>query len=345
MKKSHASLKDIAIELNVSISTVSRALRNTGEIHPETRKLVLELAEKLHYKPNPLAMGLLKNKTQTIGVIIPEIENYYFSNILRGIDKVADDNGYRIITCYTNDSQIAEVRAVNDLLFSRVDGIIACPANELTDYVHFQNLIDDEFPIVHVDRDCTDLATTKILTNNFTSAYTVVEYLITTGCKRIALITNLEPLSVGRQRYEGYQEALRKHRIPLDLQLIIHGNLGIGTSIESAKNLLKLTTPPDAIICNNDSVAMATMKVLKDSGLRIPEDISVVGFSDDPFSSFLEPALTTVSLPAYLIGMKAMEAILQMIDNKISVNKDIRIVMDSAVVIRNSTKKLVSKTV
>jgi len=131
---------------------------------------------------------------------------------------------------------------------------------------------------------------------------------------------------------------LRKHQIPFDRKLIIHGNLGITTSIEAAKNLLELDPLPDAIICNNDTVAMATMKVLKDNGLKIPEDISVIGFSDDHFSSFLEPALTTVSQPAYLIGMKAMELILQMLNNEIPINKDIRIVLDSAVVIRNSTK-------
>ncbi|NJK95329.1 MAG: LacI family transcriptional regulator [Bacteroidales bacterium] len=206
MKRAQASLKDIAKALNISISTVSRALRDTGEIHPETRKHVLELAEKLNYKPNPLAMSLLKNRTQSIGVIIPEIDDCYFSLILRGIDKVASEHGFRLITCYTNESQQAEIKAVNDLLFFRVDGIIACPANELTDYQHFQNLIDDEFPLVHLDRDCIDLPVTKIMTNNFTSAYIVTEHLIKAGCRRIALITNLEPLSVGKQRYQGYQK-------------------------------------------------------------------------------------------------------------------------------------------
>lgn len=342
MMKNQASLKDIAKALNISISTVSRALRDTGEIHPNTRKQVLELAEKLNYKPNPLAMGLLKNRTQTIGVIIPEIDNNYFASMLRGIDKVAGENGFRIITCFTGESQQAEVRALNDLMFSRVDGIIACPANDLTDYQHFQELIDAKFPLVHLDRDCIDLPVAKIMTNNYTSAFIVTEYLIKTGCRRIALITNLEPLSVGRQRYEGYQEALKKYGISFKRELIIHSNLGISTSMEGAKHLLELNPLPDAIICNNDTVAMATMKVLKDNNLHIPQDISVVGFSDDPFSSFLEPSLTTVSQPSYLMGLKAMETILEILHNEAPVNIESRIVMDSAFIIRNSIRGLFS---
>lgn len=338
MKKTQASLKDIAKALNVSISTVSRALRDTGEIHPDTRQQVLELAEKLNYKPNPLAMGLLKNRTQTIGVIIPEIDDNYFSSILRGIDKVANENGFRLITCYTGDYQLSEIKALNDLMFSRVDGVIACPANDLTDYQHFQELLDDDFPLVHLDRDCVDLPVTKIMTNNFTSAYIVTEHLIKTGCRRIALITNLEPLSVGRQRYDGYQEALKKYEIPFERELIMHSNQKISTSMEGAKNLLELKPLPDAIICNNDTVAMATMKVLKDNGLAIPGDISVVGFSDDPFASFLEPSLTTVSQPAFLMGMKAMEVILSMLNREIPVKSEKYIVMESAFIVRNSIR-------
>jgi LacI family transcriptional regulator len=339
MKKTQASLKDIAKALNISISTVSRALRDTGEIHPDTRNKVLALAGKLHYKPNPLAMGLLKNRTHTIGVIIPEIDSSYFSSILRGIDRVAGENGLRLVTCYTGESQLSEVRALDDLMGSRVDGIIACPANDLTDYDHYQGLIENDFPLVHIDRDCKELSVTKIMTNNHTAAFIVTEYLINAGCRHIALITNLEPLSVGRQRYEGYQEALAKYGLRFNRDLIIHSNQGISTSMEGAKNLLELNPLPDAIICNNDTVAMATMKVLKDNGLRIPDDISVVGFSDDPFSAFLEPSLTTVSQPAYLMGMKAMECILDMLNKNEIENRDEKIVMESAFVVRNSVRR------
>ncbi len=194
MKKSHVSLKDIAKELNLSISTVSRAIRNIGEVNPETKKAVLELAEKWNYKPNPLAMGLLKNKTNTIGVIIPDIESYYYSSILRGIDKIAADNSYRILTCYSNDMYRNEIQAIDELLFSRVDGLITCPAQESVDFSYYQKLIDDKFPLVLVDRKCGDIRTSAIVTDNYRATFEVVEHLISLGCSRIALITSLEPL-------------------------------------------------------------------------------------------------------------------------------------------------------
>lgn len=339
MKKSHISLKDIAKELNLSISTVSRAIRNIGEVNPETKKAVLKLAEKLNYKPNPLAMGLLKNKTNTIGVIIPDIESYYYSSILRGIDKIAADNSYRILTCYSNDIYKNEIQAIDELLFSRVDGLITCPAQESVDFSYYQKLIDDNFPLVTVDRKCGEIRTSAIVTDNYRATSEVVEHLLLLGCSRIALITSLEPLSVGRQRYEAYKDSLAKNNISLNRDLIIHANLSLTTSIEAAKNLIKLPVLPDAIIGSDDTVAMAAMKVIKESGLNIPEDIAVVGFNDDPFSSFLEPSLTTVSQPAYLMGMKAMEKILEMLTGDIEINFYETIVMESALVIRESTKK------
>ena len=295
MKKSHVSLKDIAKELNLSISTVSRAIRNTGEINPETREAVLELAEKWNYKPNPLAMGLLKNKTNTIGIIIPDIESYYYSSILRGIDRIAIENSYRLLTCYSNDNYRNEIQAISELLFSRVEGIISCPARETTDFLYYKKLIEDKFPLVIVDRKSKDIRTTTIITDNYHSTFEVIEHLISASCKRIALITSFEPLSVGRHRFDAYKDALLKYNIPFERDLIIHGNLNISTSIEATRNLLRLPELPDAIIGSDDTVAMAAMKVIKEAGLKIPENIALVGFNDDPFSSFLEPSLTTVS--------------------------------------------------
>ena len=339
MRKGQISLKDIAKELNLSISTVSRAIRNVGEVNPETRESVMELAKKYKYKPNPLALGLLKNQTRTIGVIIPEIENYFFSTILRGIDFIANNGGYRVITAYTNDSQKNEVEAVEQLQFSRVEGIIACVAQDSVDFVHLQQLIDQQTPMVLFSRDCDEIKTYKIVTDNFHTGYEVTEHLILNGCKRIAFITSLEPMSAGKQRFEGYCDALKRYNVPYNRDLIIHGNLSLSTSIEAAKNLLAQKEIPDAIIGNNDTVAMAAMKVFKEAGYKIPDDVCIAGFSDDPFSSFLEPSLTSVSQPAYLTGMKAMEIMLDMLDEKIPINKSERIVLESGLVIRDSTKK------
>jgi len=343
MKRGQASLKDIAKALNISISTVSRALRGMGEVKPETRKAVLELADEWKYKPNPLALALLKDKTNTIGVILPEIESYYFASILKGINELALERGYRIITCYSNESVEGEKRAIDDLLFSRVDGIIACPANDLVDFSHYDYLQRELVPFVHIDRDCPGLQAHKVLTNNFNATKSVVNYLYSTGCKRIALIANLDLLAVGRQRYEGYIDALKDNNLPFDRDLIIHGNLGTSTSEEATKYLLALSPLPDSIICNNDSVAMAVMKMIKERGYSIPDDISIVGFSDDPFSSFLEPSLTTVAQPAYLIGMKALEVMLDILDEKIPIIIENRIVVDSALKVRKSTRPILKE--
>ncbi len=229
---------------------------------------------------------------------------------------------------------------MEDLLFSRVDGIIACPANELVDFSHYDYLQRQEVPFVHIDRDCPGIQAYKVLTNNFNATKSVVNYLVKTGCQRIALIANLEPLAVGRQRYEGYIESLKDNYLPFDRDLIIHGNPGTSTSEEATKYLLALRPLPDAIICNNDIAAMAVMKIIKERGFKIPDDISVIGFSDDPFASFLEPSLTSVGQPAYLMGMKAMELMAGILDKKISPITEDRIVDDSAIVVRSSTRAL-----
>ncbi len=339
MHKRQISLKDIAQELHLSISTVSRAIRNVGEVSPETRKAVIKLAQKYNYQPNPLALGLLRNKTRLIGVVIPEIESHYFNTILRGIDHVASSGGYRIITSYTNDSQSNEIHAINELQLSRVEGIIACVARDSIDFVHLHKLTDSYTPLVLFSRDCEELLTTKVLTDNINSGFELTEHLINNGCRRIAYITSLEPMSEGRQRFEGYRKALEKYRIEYNRELIIHGNLNLSTSIEGTKNLLKLKPLPDAIIGNNDTVAMAAMKVVKEAGLSIPKDICISGYSDDPFSSFLEPSLTSVSQPAYLTGMRSMEVMLDMIKETREINKPERIVLQSALVIRESTQR------
>ncbi len=337
MEKKRASLKTIAKELNISISTVSRALRNTGEINPETRKAVLELAERWDYTPDPLALGLLKSKTSTIGVVIPEIESYYYSTILKGIDHVASGAGLRLITFYSNDTNCNEIRGVKDLLLNRVEGLIICISKDTVDFLYLQQLIDDNVPLILLERNCDEIKSTQVVTDNFHAGYEVTEHLIKQGCRRIALITNLEPMSVDNKRLKGYAAALDKYNIPYDRDLIFHATLNQSTSYEAAVNLLKLDNIPDAIIGNTDIAAMTAMKVVKEAGMNIPYDIAIAGFNDELFASFLEPSLTSVSQPAYLMGMKAMEIMLDVLDGKRGINTPDQIILESALVIRNST--------
>jgi DNA-binding LacI/PurR family transcriptional regulator len=338
MRKGPISLKDIAKELNLSISTVSRAIRNVGEVSPETREAVRQLARNLRYKPNPLATGLLKNQTRSIGVILPEIENYFFANLLRGMDKLASENDYRLVTFFSNNVCAEEMKSLEELVFFRIDGIIACPANDSVSFDHYTRLIENDIPVVIVDRDFPDLVVPKVLTDNYKATSRVIEHLVAGGRKRIALIANLEPLSVGRQRYDAYVDCMQYYHLPFDRDLIVHGNLGISTTVEATRGLLALPSPPDAIIGSDDAVAMVAMKIVKEHGLRVPEDISLVGFNDEPFASFLEPTLTSVAQPSYLMGMKAVELLLKQMDGSKTPSFPEKIVLESGLVIRNSSQ-------
>lgn len=333
------SLKDIAAELGVSISTVSRALRNVGEISPETRKKISDYAQKMLYRPNPHATGLLKSKTFTVGVIVPEIESNFYSAILRGIDAVAIQNGYRVITSFTNESYATEVLAINEMRYFRVDGIIACPALEAADYQHFTDLVESRMPVCFFERDWEGIPIPHVATDNYRAAFQVTSHLIEQGCRRIAFITNLEMLSTGRHRYEGYINALSRYSLPINQELVIHGTMNISTSVEAARHLLSFDHRPDAVICHNDLVAMAVMKEIKDAGLQIPQDIAVAGFTNDVYSEFLTPGLTTIKQPLAEIGQNCMRIILDMIEGKPSMSGSYKMTLPSTLVIRASTMR------
>jgi DNA-binding LacI/PurR family transcriptional regulator len=336
MGKRRISLKDIANELNLSVSTVSRALRNVGEVNPETRKAVMDLAMKWKYRPNPLALGLLKNRTNTIGVIIPEIENYYYSTVLRGMDQFAYEYGFRLISGYSNDKSSIEKELIDEFINSGIDGLLICPAHDTTDYSHLSELTEDKIPFVLFDRDIEDLAAPKVVTDNYNAIVKVIEHLIDRRKERIALITCLEPLSAGRHRYEAYLHAVKEYNLYNNRDYIIHGNLSITTTVEATKNLLKNDPPPDAIIAYNDTVAMVAMKVVKEHQFSIPGDIAIVGFNDDPFSSFLEPALTTIAQPAYLIGMNAFELLMKIMKEQTH-SMNTKIMLECGLVVRDSS--------
>lgn len=331
------SLKEIASELGVSVSTVSRALRNVGELSPETRKRVSEYAHKKFYRPNPHATGLLKSKSFTVGVIVPEIESGFYSAILRGIDRVAIQNGYRIITSFTNESYATEVLAINEMRYFRVDGIIACPALEAADYEHFTQLLEAKVPVCFFEREWEGLPVPSVTTDNYRAAYQLTEHLIGQGCLTIGLITNLEMLSPGRARHDGYLAALNRYGVPYVRDLVVHGNMNISTSREAVRHLLSFKQRPDALICHNDLVAMVAMKEVKEAGLDIPRDVAVAGFTDDVYSEYLSPGLTTVSQPLNEIGENCMRLVLDMLEGRSARGGDYKMMLPSRLITRGST--------
>lgn len=331
------SLKDIAQELNISISTVSRALRNVGEVSEETRRKVKQLAEAWKYQPDPLALGLLKNKTGYIGVILPEPVSHFFSTVLNGMNIVAQEHGYHLLISYSYDQSCNEQKAIDDFVWARAEGMVICPAIDTIDIGRYQQISGNGIPLVFIERDIPEMDIPTVITDNYKSMRSLMNHLIGCGYHRIALITNLEYYSVGRICYQAYTDMMKKKRIALRKELIIHGNMSISTSVEAAHHLLQLKPIPDAVAVTDDCSAMAVMKVFQEAGRDVPDDIAVTGFNDEPFSSYLSPALTTISRPGYLMGMKAMELLIDILRENKSLTISKKIVLESDLVIRNST--------
>ncbi|MDN5203627.1 LacI family DNA-binding transcriptional regulator [Fulvivirgaceae bacterium BMA10] len=306
MKGGQVTIKDIARELDISPSTVSRALKDHPDISPETKKAVNELAKKLHYQPNSIAQSLRKSKTNTIGIIVPEIVHFFFSTVISGIEDVAYNAGYNVIICQSNESYEREVSDTFALLSHRVDGLLISLSRNTKNFDHFREVYERGIPMVFFDRICEELDTHRIVVDDKEGAFKAVEHLISIGCKRIAHIEGPRNLVICQQRLEGYKQALEQHGLPYDEDLVVIDNVGSRESgFERGQQLLKLDNPPDAVFAHNDMAAHGVMLAIKEAGLKIPEDIAVAGFSNWQFSSLIQPSLTTVAQPGFEMGREA----------------------------------------
>jgi LacI family transcriptional regulator len=316
MKSSQITLKDIAKQLGITVSTVSRALKGYPDISPETKKTVLELAEKLHYRPNPIALNLRKNRSYSIGVIIPEVVHYFFSTVISGIVETADEAGYSVILCQTNESYHREVREAGVLLSSRVDGLLISLANETKQYEHLQEFLDLNIPLVMFDKICDSLDTSKVVVDDFEGSMKAVEHLIQQGYKRIAHIRGPFGPSNAEERLKGYLEALKKHNLPIDEQLIFPcERVSYEEGYAFVKTMLHFQEPPDAIFAVADWVAIGALQAIKDEGIRIPEQMGIIGFSDWRMCTIVEPALSSIYQPGFQMGKIATQILLEEIEN------------------------------
>lgn len=336
MKDPQATIRDIALKLNVSISTVSRAIRGVPEVNPETRKAVLEMAARLNYEPNRVAQSLRIKKTNTLGIIVPEIAMHFFSSAISGMQEYAAQHGYSIMICQSMESLEIEKSNIHMLVSNRVDGLLISLSSETKNVEHLQQLIQKRIPIILFDRVHEDIPVSKVVVDDYDGAFKAVDYLIKTGCKRIAHIGGPLSLYISSQRKKGYLDALAKNNIPVDEALIVHcDNLQVD-SIEATRKILK--QKPDALFCMNDPIAILAMQVLKEEGIKIPQEISVVGFTNEPVSSFIEPSLTTVAQPSHEMGMTAAKLLIDQMESEepfIPITK----VIDTQLIIRNSTRK------
>ncbi|MCK4921638.1 MAG: LacI family DNA-binding transcriptional regulator [Bacteroidales bacterium] len=317
MKKARTTITDIANKLGVSPSTVSRALNNHPAISDKTRKAVVKLAQKLNYQPNLLALNLLKKKTNTIGVIVPEITSHFFSSIINGIQDLVNPLGINMIIGQSNESYEEEKNIVQTFASIRVDGFLISPASETKTFGHLEALVDNNIPLVFFDRDCEGIEIDKVFVDEYNGAFQAVEYLIQSGCKRIAHIAGQQTLSTARHRLRAYKDVLKKHKLPIIEDYIVKSDgFTPEHGIEPTKKLLALPNPPDAVFAINDGVAIGAMYIIKDAEILIPDEISVIGFDDDPYSAYFKPSLSTVWQPTYEMGMLSARILMKRINNK-----------------------------
>lgn len=310
MKTKYTSIIDIAKQLNISKSTVSRALTGHPNVNPRTRKAVLDLAQEMDYQKNSLALGLSLHQTNTIGILVPEFMSTYFPSVILGAQEVFQAAGYQTVICHNNESYDAEVANVKLLLSYRVDGIIASHTKETRNFDHFRMVQRHGIPLVFFNRVSEELNAPNVVIDDYAAAMAAVEHLIKTGRRRIAHLAGPDSLINSRLRSQGYLDALKKHKIPVDPALMLSYDLSIEKVRIYMKHFLDLPQPPDALFAINDPTAIAAMEVVKEKGLRIPDDIAVVGFSNDFSAQLVSPSLTTVSQPTMDIGRESARLLL-----------------------------------
>lgn len=337
MKKTQATIKDIARKLNIAPSTVSRALKDHYSISQKTKDAVLALARELNYRPNAIALSLLNKKTNIIGVLIPEIVQPFYSQAISGIEEEAISAGYNVMICQSNESLEREKNVLKALENSRVDGIIACHATEPSNFAHIRDIKDAGIPLVLLDRVIDDMDVSKVVANDRQGAFTITKHLILSGNLRIAHIAGPNNLSVSRNRLSGYLQALRHYKIPVRDELIVRTTLDKEDVINCVKKLCNLPEPPDAIFCVNDPAAVQAVQYLKSKGLCIPEDMAIAGFDNQPVTVYMEPALTTIIQPAYEMGREAAKLLLYEIEHPDEEVKPVIKSLETRLITRNST--------
>jgi LacI family transcriptional regulator len=337
MRKRYATIKDIAHALNISVSTVSRALRDTYDVSRDTRRMVLEKATELNYKPNFNATGLVQRSTHNIGVLVPAIANYYFSTVFTGIQEVAYNSGYNIILYVTNDEPDREVATVKNLSFSSLDGLLVSIASPSDDCGHFQEVIDDGVPVVFFDRVATHIATSKVMQDDYNGAFEATEHLIQSGYSRIAHITGPPGLTITEKRLEGYLRALKKHHLPVKDEWIIHSGFSQEHGAQDIAQLWKGRVKPDAVFTVNDRKGIGAILALKQLNVSVGREAGVVGFTNDPMSAVISPALTTIAEPAYDIGRLSCQLLLKHIRK--SHMQPEEVVLPGKLIIRESSKR------
>lgn len=315
MGRENITIKDIARELGISPSTVSRALKDHPDISQATRDAVNELAERWNYRPNPIAISLKSGSSKTIGVIIPDIVHYFFSTVISGIEDVVYQRDYNMILCQSNEMWEHEVKNIKTLLSSRVEGILASLSKTTSDLGHYRSILEKDIPLVFYDRVADELKTDSVVIDDETGSYKAVIHLLRTGKKRIVHLAGPMQLAIARNRLNGYLRAMKEYRLTPSEEDIVKCD-DIKSAERLIPGLLKRTPRPDAFFAVNDLTAAQTLMIVKRHGLRIPEDVAIVGFTNSQISTLTDPALTSVDQKGFEIGQTAARLLIDRIENR-----------------------------
>ncbi|RYY57287.1 MAG: LacI family transcriptional regulator [Chitinophagaceae bacterium] len=336
-----ATIKDIARQLNISISTVSRAMRNAPDVNPETRKAVMALSEELNYLPNKLALSFKQRSTHNIGVIVPNLD-YVIATMVKGIDEVALEAGYTVMVCQSNESFGREIVNTRRLLDSLVDGFIISVSSETKVFDHIRKIQENHMPMVVFDRVTSALSAPSVGLDNMDGGFQATEHLIEQGFKRIAILAGPKNLSISNDRMEGYLKALKKHRIKPDNDLIIHCDFNQDYAFVATQELLAMKKRPDAIFTISDRMAIGAMLAIKQKGLSMPQDIGLVGFNNEPVVSLVSPAISSVEQPAFELGKMAAKLFIETIHNNGDMSH-VREVLKPKLYVRESSLRIPEK--
>lgn len=340
-KHREITIHHLAKELKISASTVSRALSGNFRISEKTRLAVEIKASEMGYRPNVLAANLRSKKSNTLGVIVPRIDRHFFAAAISGIEDYAWAKGFNVIIAQSHDQLDKEIKSVQTFYNNRVDGVIASISMQTNDDKHFRLFSDKNLPLLFFDRFCPTIECDRIVVDDFDSGYKITKYLIKSGCMRLAHIAGPELLNIYNDRKAGFLKAISDAGIALPIGYLQETGLTKEEGIEAFTRLMTLPVPPDAVFCGNDTTALSALQYCKTNEIRVPEDVALIGFSDEPFSEAVTPSISTVRQPGYQMGFQAAERIIQRIENNSTFLPFVQIVLSTELIIRNTTRPIV----
>ncbi|UOQ53096.1 LacI family DNA-binding transcriptional regulator [Hymenobacter cellulosivorans] len=347
MANRRASITDLAKALNLSASTVSRALADHNDVSEATKERVRQAAQELNYRPNQLAAALRRGHSKTLGVLVPHITGNFFPHVVHGIATEASKSGYNVLICQSDEDVQQEKKNIDLFMNAQVEGILVSLANTTQDFTHFDEVKNQRLPLVFFDRIIEGFQgpnVSAVVLNDYLGAYQAVSHLIEQGCTRIAIFSGPLHVNINKNRYQGYLDALQAHGLPLRREYVSHhADINLKSGTQAMRKLLKLSERPDAVFASNDLAIVGAMQVAKEQGLRVPKDMALIGFSNEAFTELTEPRLTSVDQRSEQMGRTAVRLLLKLLKRPATATPLKPVVLEPKLIIRESSVRLARK--